>query len=80
MTKYIPIYAHRGASGYAFENTFEAFEKAQELNANGIELDVQLSEDGVCFVFFVFFLRRLTGVRKLINECKADEIKDYRIG
>ena len=51
MTKHIPIYAHRGASGYAFENTFEAFEKARKLKADGIELDVQLSEDGVCFVF-----------------------------
>ena len=80
MTKYIPIYAHRGASGYAFENTFEAFEKARKLKADGIELDVQLSEDSVCFVFHDISLRRLTGVRKLINECKADEIKGYRIG
>ena len=80
MTKHIPIYAHRGASGYAFENTFEAFEKARKLKADGIELDVQLSQEGVCFVFHDLSLKRLTGVRKQINECRADEIKSYRIG
>ena len=80
MTKYIPVYAHRGASGYVFENTFEAFEKARELKADGIELDVQVSEDNVCFVFHDLSLQRLTGVKKLINKCKSEKIKDCRIG
>ena len=80
MTNHIPIYAHRGASGYVLENTFEAFEKARDLKADGIELDVQLSADGICFVFHDRSLRRLAGIRKLINECRADEIKNYRIG
>lgn len=80
MTKHIPIYAHRGASGFTLENTFEAFEKAREFKVDGIELDVQLSEDGVCFVFHDISLKRLTGVRKLINECTSDEIKNYRLG
>lgn len=39
--------AHRGASIYAQENTMEAFEKAIQLGADGIEADVQLSSDGV---------------------------------
>lgn len=38
--------AHRGASGYAPENTFAAFDIAAELNADFIELDVQLTKDG----------------------------------
>ena len=33
-----------------FENTMKAFEKAVEQGADGIELDVQLTEDGVPFV------------------------------
>jgi len=41
------ILAHRGASGYAPENTWPAFRLARELGANGIETDVQLSKDGV---------------------------------
>lgn len=41
------IWAHRGASGRAPENTLPAFELAYRLGADGIELDVQLSKDGV---------------------------------
>ena len=41
------ILAHRGASGYAPENTWPAFKLAREMGANGIETDVQLSKDGV---------------------------------
>lgn len=40
------VWAHRGASGYAPENTIEAFEKAVEMKADGIELDVQMTKDG----------------------------------
>lgn len=38
------VWGHRGASGYAPENTMAAFEKAVELGADGIELDVQLTK------------------------------------
>ncbi|MEA3375544.1 MAG: glycerophosphodiester phosphodiesterase family protein [Chloroflexota bacterium] len=39
--------AHRGASAVAPENTLAAFEKAAQLGADGIELDVRLCADGV---------------------------------
>ncbi|ATW28751.1 hypothetical protein DCMF_19320 [Candidatus Formimonas warabiya] len=39
------IYGHRGAKGYAPENTMSSFLKAQELGADGVELDVQLTQD-----------------------------------
>ena len=35
------VWAHRGASGYAPENTLEAFKKAEKMKADGVELDVQ---------------------------------------
>ncbi len=38
--------AHRGASGYAPENTRTAFERAIEMGADAIETDVRLSLDG----------------------------------
>ena len=41
------ILAHRGASGYAPENTFAAFNLAREMGAGGIETDIQASADGV---------------------------------
>jgi len=41
------VYAHRGASVEAPENTISAFRRALELHAYGIELDVHVSRDGV---------------------------------
>ena len=34
------VFAHRGASGYAPENSLEAFELAVRMGADGVELDV----------------------------------------
>jgi glycerophosphoryl diester phosphodiesterase len=39
--------AHRGASAYAQENTFEAIEKAIELRADMVEFDLRRTKDGV---------------------------------
>ena len=39
-------FAHRGFSGKYPENTMLAFQKAIEVGADGIELDVQLTKDG----------------------------------
>ena len=38
--------AHRGASSYAPENTFSAFDRALELGIDQVELDVHSSRDG----------------------------------
>ena len=46
----IEVWAHRGASGYAPENTLEAFALAIEQGADGVELDVHLSADGQAVV------------------------------
>ncbi|MHA1338549.1 MAG: glycerophosphodiester phosphodiesterase [Promethearchaeota archaeon] len=40
------IFAHRGASGYEYENTIPAFRKAIEMGADGIETDAWLLADG----------------------------------
>ena len=44
------IYGHRGASGYAPENTLEAFEMAAKMGAAGVELDVHIAKDGALVV------------------------------
>ena len=65
------VWAHRGASALEPENTLAAFARAAELAADGIELDVQLSADGVAIVVHdpvlyhdgaAFHLRRPAGV------------------
>ncbi|GGF98626.1 putative glycerophosphoryl diester phosphodiesterase YhdW [Paenibacillus albidus] len=45
------IIAHRGASGYAPENTMASFELAERLGSDFIELDVRMSRDGELVVF-----------------------------
>jgi glycerophosphoryl diester phosphodiesterase len=45
------VIAHRGASAYAPENTLAAFKLAFDMGADGIELDVELTKDGVPVVF-----------------------------
>jgi glycerophosphoryl diester phosphodiesterase len=45
------IFAHRGASKVAPENTLPAFEAAIGLGADGVELDVQYSSDGALVIF-----------------------------
>ncbi len=40
------IFAHRGASAAAPENTIEAFTLARELGADGVELDARRTADG----------------------------------
>lgn len=45
------IWAHRGASGLVpFENTIDAFQKAIDVKADGIELDIRKTQDGVIIV------------------------------
>jgi len=44
------IIAHRGASGHAYENSLAAFHKAVALGADGVELDIHATLDGVLLV------------------------------
>ena len=47
MTK---IIGHRGSAGTSPENTMKSFEEAEKAGADGIELDVQMTKDGVLVV------------------------------
>ena len=44
------IWGHRGASGHAPENTLPAFQMAADMGADGVELDIQQTSDGVLVV------------------------------
>ena len=44
------IIAHRGASGYEYENSRAAFRRAVMLDADGVELDVHATQDGALVV------------------------------
>ncbi len=74
------IAAHRGASTERPENTMEAFERAVELNADWIELDVQQSKDGQIFVCHDSNLYRITGVDVNGYDLTYDEIRELDAG
>lgn len=73
------IWAHRGASAHAPENTLEAFELARTAGADGIELDVRLDRDGNVVVFHDRDLQRLCGRPGCIEELSAAERKQLRV-
>ncbi len=54
------VFAHRGASAYAPENTLSAFRLAADLGAQAIELDVKLTADGEVVVLHDQTLDRTT--------------------
>lgn len=62
------ILAHRGASAYAPENTLSAFNLAFELGADGIELDVSLTSDGIPVVIHDDTVDRTTNGQGAVNQ------------
>jgi glycerophosphoryl diester phosphodiesterase len=71
--------AHRGASVETPENTLAAFRRALALGVDGIELDVQVTRDGVSMVFHDATLVRLTGRRGRIAQFTRRELDAFRV-
>ena len=59
------VIAHRGASGYEYENSLAAFRRAVMLDADGVELDVHATRDGRLVVHHDPALPRLGPIREL---------------
>lgn len=72
-------FGHRGASGYEPENTLIAFQKAIELKADGIELDVHLSSDGVLVVIHDETIDRTTNGKGTVNKMPLKKLKNFKI-
>lgn len=68
------IYAHRGASKYAPENTLSSFKKAWTLHADGIETDVQLTKDHAVVVIHDPTIDRTTPRRGKIKDYTLQEL------
>lgn len=74
------IWAHRGASAEAPENTLAAFGLALQRRADGIELDVHLSRDGVPMVIHDETLERTSNGRGRVADWKAAELQSLDAG
>ncbi len=71
------IYAHRGASGYAPENTLEAFALAAKMGADGVELDVHLSLDGELIVTHDERIDRVSDGSGLVRDMTLAQLKRF---
>lgn len=74
------IFAHRGASRQCPENTLSAYERAVKLGAGGIEIDVQLSKDGVPVVIHDRTLKRTTSGKGIVTETNYADLKKLDAG
>jgi glycerophosphoryl diester phosphodiesterase len=68
------VFAHRGGAGLAPENTVAAFDNAEALGVDGLELDVRLSRDGVVVVHHDSTLERTTNRAGPVGAFTAAEL------
>lgn len=69
------VWAHRGASGYAPENTLPAFQKAVEMKADGVELDIQLTKDGELVVIHDETVDRVSDGTGFVRDYTLEELR-----
>ncbi|MFJ4573389.1 glycerophosphodiester phosphodiesterase [Streptomyces sp. NPDC098085] len=71
------VFAHRGASAYAPENTLAAVDKADALGFDWVENDVQFTKDGVLVVVHDTDLKRTTDVEEVFPDRAPWAVKDF---
>jgi len=74
------LFAHRGASALAPENTMESFRLARDAGAPYLELDVHLTADGHVVVIHDNSVSRTTGRRGRVERMSLAEIRRLDAG
>src|SRR5947209_17006413 len=74
------VIGHRGAMGHCPENTCASFERALELGADWIELDVHLTHDGELAVIHDETVDRTTDGHGLVKDHTLAELKNLDAG
>ncbi|MBI1297759.1 hypothetical protein GC175_22715 [bacterium] len=74
------VIAHRGASAYAPENTLAAFELAERMGVPDVELDTQLTTDGVVAVCHDSTLARYGHGERRVEEMSWAELAALDMG
>eukprot|EP00106_Octopus_bimaculoides_P010289 XP_014777731.1 PREDICTED: glycerophosphodiester phosphodiesterase domain-containing protein 5-like [Octopus bimaculoides] len=71
------LFAHRGASGVAPENTLVAFQLAANQSVYGFESDVRISLDGIPFILHDDTLRRTTNIKEVYPDRVDDDASTF---
>jgi glycerophosphoryl diester phosphodiesterase len=72
--------AHRGASGYAPENTRAAFDRAIAMQADAVETDVQVTTDGALVLFHDAFVDRNSDGHGPVVDYSLAELRALDLG
>lgn len=77
---YPEIIAHRGASYLAPENTLSAFQKAMEIGADGVEMDVQQTLDGSLVIHHDYIIDLHTDITGKIYDMLYEDLRELDFG
>jgi len=73
------VLAHRGGSLESHENTLQSFEYSKSIGCKYIETDVQVTSDGVPYIFHDESLKRIVGDNILFSQLTAKEIDKIKL-
>jgi len=71
--------AHHGASGYALENSFEAFDKALEFNVDMLECDVRATKDKKLILMHDKRIDRTSDGNGRVSKINLSELKEIKL-
>ena len=77
--KHFEIVAHRGIPSEAPENTTASFQRAIELGADAIEIDVRLTSDKIPVVYHYFYLQENTSTSGAIFDFSLEQLRDVKV-
>ena len=75
----LKVLAHRGGAEESYENTTESFEYSELLGCEFIETDVQVSSDGIPYIFHDDDLKRILNKPVRFDSLSSNEIDDLNI-
>ena len=75
----LEVLAHRGGAEESFENTLESFDYSKSLGCKYIETDVQVSADGIPYIFHDNDLKRILNVSSNFSSLSSNQIDELRI-
>ena len=77
MSEYVDVQAHRGGAGLMPENTIEAVKHALDMGVNTLELDLQVSKDGLIVVSHDSYFHHRYAIRPDGSYVEKDDAKEY---
>ncbi len=77
--KHFEIVAHRGIPTDAPENTIASFQRAIELGADAVELDVRLTADQVPVVYHYYYLQENTSASGAIFNFTLEQLRNVKL-